>query len=610
MATDSKNASSDFKLRADAKPWQPPPPQSSKPAGKSGNRGPRRGKGAGGVGNANAQNAASIPPSTTTAPAMGALGGLQGQQLNQLLQQSMLQQPGLAGGLAGGIGQLGVNPMMNPMMLTMLQQQLLQQSMLQQQQQNQQQGQASMQDFIQRCATLKQQIMSENQNALSGKPLTNLAKLQKEYTALQTEFPTGTLSPEAAQHLQQNHFLLQQLLLFNNLKQNQLRQQAAGVGGAPSPLGAGMPAALGGMAGLAAAGLPPGLQAPQVPSPQASLPQPQRSAQQQPSVITPVAVKAPPAKLPEPERAPDLKPAAVSQTAEDVLAQLVSAKTKAEPAPQLGLGLGAAAGLGGGGLGAAAGLGGAAGLDLSSAGQGFSAVTEGPKSARFTASQSSLLQKVRARSGLALDFLDFKQRPPPPLDKAGRQKPAVAQFIVSPAIDPSDGLQHFHELPADVLAKYHTDLKGLIANLATAATLHIPFGSWKLGRGPYGYLSCTDYSGEVASLDPSEMPNPRAPRTYDDDLMKDVSDVILLQCPGLAQKSIAVLSGEELEHMYKVFMELFGQIGDYEIQICKVKELRQSFILKTQSNKVTSTELHSRFGTLDWDSLPSAAEDL
>lgn len=202
--------------------------------------------------------------------------------------------------------------------------------------------------------------------------------------------------------------------------------------------------------------------------------------------------------------------------------------------------------------------------------------------------------------------------------KRGAPTQCVAQFIVAPIVA-NYRPTHLHDLTPGDLMEFHYDFALVISQIRTAKTICVGYGpEWKPWAVPYCFLSCADYKSEVLKLCPEEIPNSKSEAVYEDDVVKDITDVILSieELEGLKRMSFATAMKQRfnLAPLYDVFDSVFAPIKNYQIQIRNLTKRPSTFLLKT-SETVLATARSKNGGKiviLDdpklFDSLPKVAD--
>ena len=171
--------------------------------------------------------------------------------------------------------------------------------------------------------------------------------------------------------------------------------------------------------------------------------------------------------------------------------------------------------------------------------------------------------------------------------KRGAPHTAVAQFVVAPVVV-NYRPRHFHELTPGGLMEFHYDFALVLKQLSTANCISIGYGpEWKPFQLPYCFVSCRDYRAEVLALCPEEIPNSRSEAVYEDDVVKDITSVILAVEELDALRSMSFIQAMHrrvnLAPLYDVFEGVFQPIGNYQIQIRDLHAAPSLFLLKTST---------------------------
>jgi hypothetical protein len=154
---------------------------------------------------------------------------------------------------------------------------------------------------------------------------------------------------------------------------------------------------------------------------------------------------------------------------------------------------------------------------------------------------------------------------------------------------------HFHDLAPGAVMEFHFDLAQVLKAISTSQRLCISYGSeWKPFALPYMYLTCREYKEEVRRLCPNETPNGKSDAMYEDDVVKDVTKLILAvpELDVFKRKSFvaAMKSRTNLYPMYAVFASLFSEVSNYQIQIRDLTSVPPRFILKTSKSALDSSK--------------------
>jgi hypothetical protein len=203
-------------------------------------------------------------------------------------------------------------------------------------------------------------------------------------------------------------------------------------------------------------------------------------------------------------------------------------------------------------------------------------------------SVSPFMAPLRSATKSSLPHIKVDQR----YGRRGQPQTAVMQFVIAPVVNYRPA--HFHDLaPGDVL-EYHFDLSQVLRVIQSAYCLCINYGKdWKPYALPYAYLSCRDYKQEVLKLCPDEAPNAKSDAVYEDDIMKDVTRLILAvpELELFKRKSFnaAIRGRANLYPMYAVFASLFSGVSNYQIQIRDFNAVPPVFILKTSRTAIADS---------------------
>jgi hypothetical protein len=233
-------------------------------------------------------------------------------------------------------------------------------------------------------------------------------------------------------------------------------------------------------------------------------------------------------------------------------------------------------------------------------------------------SASPFMEPLRIRCKTSLPHIKVDQR----FGKRGVPQSAVAQFVVAPMVVHYRP-RHFDEVPPGDILEFHYDFAQVLKAIPTATTISYCYGpEWKPYAIPYCYVSCRDYKQEVLSLCPHEVPNSRSEALYEDDILKDVTSLVLaveeLSGP-LSRMSILQCMARRvnLSPMYHAFESVFAPIGNYQIQIRDLDKVPSTFLIKTSKQVLEQRggeEGEAGAGSLQvvlhgdhelWDALPN-----
>ena len=221
-------------------------------------------------------------------------------------------------------------------------------------------------------------------------------------------------------------------------------------------------------------------------------------------------------------------------------------------------------------------------------------------------STSPFMAQLRTLCKTSLPHIKLDQR----YGKRGAPETAVTQFVVAPMVV-NYRPRHFHEISPGDLLEFHFDFSLVLKQIATANCISFSYGpEWKPFLIPYCYVGCRDYKAEVLKLCPHEVPNSRSEAVYEDDIVKDVTDVILSveQLTPLRTMSFlqAMSRRVNLSHMYEAFDEIFAPVSNYQIQIRDFNKVPSTFLLKTSQQVISKLpgEVILYDDPTLWNSLP------
>ena len=195
---------------------------------------------------------------------------------------------------------------------------------------------------------------------------------------------------------------------------------------------------------------------------------------------------------------------------------------------------------------------------------------------------SPYMAPLRQMTGSSLPHIKVDQRFG---RRRGAPETAVMQFVISPVVvnyKPS----HFHEVSPGDLLEFHHDFALVLERMSTANSIAVSYGpEWKPFALPYLYVGCRDYTQEVKRLCPNEVPNSRSEAVYEDDVVKDITELILAVSELAPLSNVSIIDAMKkrvnLIALYDVFDQLFEDIGDYQIQIRNLRNAPSQFLLKT-----------------------------
>lgn len=193
--------------------------------------------------------------------------------------------------------------------------------------------------------------------------------------------------------------------------------------------------------------------------------------------------------------------------------------------------------------------------------------------------------------------------------KPGQPQSAVAQFIVAPLVT-NYRPRHFHDVTPGDLMEFHYDFSHVLKALPSAYTIVVGYGpTWKRFAVPYAYIACRNYREEVLRLCPNEVPNSRCEPHYEDDLMKDITEVVLAVEGLEALQDFSLVEAMRrrinLAPLYDVFQSVFECLENYQIEIWHLNSAPPTFVLKTNRSQVEAMGPIELLGRPQlWDQLP------
>lgn len=197
-------------------------------------------------------------------------------------------------------------------------------------------------------------------------------------------------------------------------------------------------------------------------------------------------------------------------------------------------------------------------------------------------SVSPFMAPLRERCKTSLPHIKVDQR----FGKSGHPETAIAQFIVAPLVT-NYRPRHFHDVAPGELMEFHYDFSLVLQAIASAYAIHIGYGpTWKRYAVPYCYVACKEYRKEVLALCPEETPNSRSEAIYEDDVVKDVTDLLLKRGEGLElleTMSIweAMRKRVDLYPLYDAFATIFQPLENYQVEIVDIRAVPSRFLVKT-----------------------------
>lgn len=196
-------------------------------------------------------------------------------------------------------------------------------------------------------------------------------------------------------------------------------------------------------------------------------------------------------------------------------------------------------------------------------------------------SVSPFMAPLRAKCGTSLPHIKVDQR----FGKNGQPQSAIAQFIVAPLVT-NYRPRHFHDISPGDIMEFDHDLALVLRSMSSAYAIIVGYGPvWKRYAVPYCYIACREYRKEVLALCPDEVPNSRSEAVYEDDIVKDITSVILAveELEQLQEMSIveAMTRRVNLAPMYDAFDTIFHPLENYQIEIVDIHKRPSTFLLKT-----------------------------
>ncbi|ORC92874.1 putative transmembrane transport protein [Trypanosoma theileri] len=201
-------------------------------------------------------------------------------------------------------------------------------------------------------------------------------------------------------------------------------------------------------------------------------------------------------------------------------------------------------------------------------------------------SVSPFMAPLRERCKTSLPHIKVDQR----FGKSGQPQSAVAQFVVAPLVT-NYRPRHFHDLTPGDLMEFHYDFAQVLKQLKSANGIHFGYGPvWKRYAVPYCYVNCKEYRQEVLNLCPDEVPNMRVEPIYEDDIVKDITDVVLAveELEPLQHMSIiqAMSRRVNLAPLFDAFDAIFQPIENYIIVIRDLHRVPSTFLIQTSQHEI------------------------
>eukprot|EP00760_Papus_ankaliazontas_P011520 PhM_4_TR14825/c0_g1_i1/m.36525 len=223
------------------------------------------------------------------------------------------------------------------------------------------------------------------------------------------------------------------------------------------------------------------------------------------------------------------------------------------------------------------------------------------------AEESAFMAPLRIATGASLPHIKLDQR----YGRKGVAASALPQFIVAPVVVNYRPI-YFHDVKPGDLLEYHYDLALVLQNIESAHTLTIPFGKeWKQYSAPYAFVHCVEYEKEVKKLVPMAEANCRVEHAYDDDVMKDITELILdveelefLRSVPLYQ---AFSTRTDLSVLYAACFDFFADsLTNFEIQFRNVFEAPSKIVIKTSGEVLCRLPSSFRVAeqSIPWCNLP------
>ncbi|RNF07820.1 putative transmembrane transport protein [Trypanosoma rangeli] len=199
---------------------------------------------------------------------------------------------------------------------------------------------------------------------------------------------------------------------------------------------------------------------------------------------------------------------------------------------------------------------------------------------------SPFMLPLRERCKTSLPHIKVDQR----FGKSGQPQTAVAQFVVAPLVT-NYRPRHFHDLTPGDLMEFHYDFAQVLKQLKSASDILFGYGPvWKRYAVPYCYVSCKEYRQEVLNLCPDEVPNMRMEAIYEDDIVKDITDVVLaveelepLQSMSIAQ---AMSRRVNLAPLFDAFDAIFKPIENYRIIIRDLHHAPSTYLIQASHHEI------------------------
>ncbi|KAG5476488.1 hypothetical protein LSCM1_04200 [Leishmania martiniquensis] len=227
-------------------------------------------------------------------------------------------------------------------------------------------------------------------------------------------------------------------------------------------------------------------------------------------------------------------------------------------------------------------------------------------------SVSPFMAPLRARCKTSLPHIKVDQR----FGKSGHPETAIAQFLVAPLVT-NYRPRHFHDVAPGELMEFHYDFALVLQAIPTAYAIHIGYGpTWKRYAVPYCFLACREYRKEVLALCPEEIPNSRSEAIYEDDVVKDITELLLSRGEGLEVLQTmslvdAMRKRVDLYPLYDAFATIFQNLENYQIEMSGIRSAPSRFLLKTSRLAVEAMPQPIMLDDeVMWDELPEVSRVL
>lgn len=201
-------------------------------------------------------------------------------------------------------------------------------------------------------------------------------------------------------------------------------------------------------------------------------------------------------------------------------------------------------------------------------------------------SVSPFMAPLRERCKTSLPHIKVDQR----FGKSGQPQTAVAQFVVAPLVT-NYRPRHFHDLTPGDLMEFHYDFAQVLKQFKSASDIHFGYGPvWKRYAVPYCYVNCKEYRQEVLSLCPDEVPNMRVEAVYEDDIVKDITEVVLAVEELEPLQNISIIQAMSrrvnLAPLFDAFDTIFQPIENYRIIIRDLHRAPSTFLIHASHNEL------------------------